>query len=102
MTFGGTSNDVPARNAPPTVVVSYRIWRDMFGSDPAVVGKPSASPKSARPSRASRRVISTRRTAADFWFTVPIDPQQVAHVFEVYMRVKPGTTLARVRSEMAR
>jgi putative ABC transport system permease protein len=100
MIFGGTSNDVPARNAPPTVVVSYRIWRDMFGSDPAVVGKPLRFAEiNTTVAGVAPRDFDTPH-GADFWFTVPLDPQQVAHVFEVYMRVKPGTTLARVRSEM--
>ena len=101
MTFGGTSNDVPARNAPPMVVVSYRIWRDMFGSDPAVVGKPIRFAEiSTTVAGVAPRDFDTPH-GADFWFTIPLDPQQVAHVFEVYMRVKPGTTLARARSEMA-
>src|SRR6478735_2243256 len=100
MILGGTSNDVPARNAPPTVVVSYRIWRDMFGSDPAVVGKPLRFAEiNTTVAGVAPRDFDTPH-GADFWFTVPLDPQQVAHVFEVYMRVKPGTTLPRVRSEM--
>src|SRR4030095_8644927 len=39
MTLGGLRSP-PSKNAPPTVVVSYRMWQDLYGSDPAVVGKP--------------------------------------------------------------
>ena len=101
MTIGGTSDQVPARNAPPTVVVSYRIWRDLYGSDPAVVGKPIRFAEiSTTVAGVAPRNFDTPH-GADFWFTIPIDPQGVAHNFEVFMRVKPGTTLERVRSEMA-
>ena len=102
MTFGGTSDQPPPPNAPPLgVVISTRIWRDMFGSDPAVVGKPIRFAEiNTNVAGVAPRDFDTPH-GADFWFTVSVDPQQVAHVFEVYMRVKPGTTLPRVQSEMA-
>src|SRR5262245_21066423 len=37
MTLGGAQP--PAPNAPPTVIISYRIWQDLYGGDTAVVGK---------------------------------------------------------------
>ena len=41
MTQGsGFTPEQHAGNAPPLVVISHRIWRDQFGSDPAIVGKP--------------------------------------------------------------
>ena len=39
MTLGGFSKQ-PAPNAPPTVVISYPMWQELYGGDPAVVGKP--------------------------------------------------------------
>ncbi len=80
------------------VVVSYRIWRDMYGSDPAVVGKPIHFAEiNTTVAGVAPRDFDTPH-GADFWFTIPLDPQQVAHVFEVFMRVTPGTTLARARA----
>ncbi|HKW03385.1 MAG TPA: ABC transporter permease [Vicinamibacterales bacterium] len=101
MTFGGTSDQVPPRNGPPAgVVISYRIWRDLYGSDPAVVGKPIRFAEiSTTVAGVAPRDFDTPH-GADFWVTFPFDPQQVAHVYEVYMRVKPGTTLPRIRSEL--
>src|SRR5689334_17167185 len=52
MTVGGFSHDdftplpPPAPNAPPqqgplpTVIISQRMWKELYNSDPAVVGKP--------------------------------------------------------------
>ena len=102
MTFGGTSNQVPPPNAPPLgVVISNRIWRDMYGSDPAVVGKPIHFAEiNTIVAGVAPRDFDTPHDA-DFWVTVPLDPQSVAHNYEVYMRAKPGTSLARIRSELA-
>ena len=41
MTLGGYTKPAARRNnGPPTVVISYRMWQDMYGGDPAVIGKP--------------------------------------------------------------
>ena len=70
MTLGGVTNEPPPRNAPPPVVVSYRMWQELYGGDPAVVGKPIRFAEIARArSQASRRGISTRRTARTSGFT---------------------------------
>ena len=37
---------------------------------------------------------------ANFWFLTPLDPQGVNHSFEGFMRLKPGATIERARSEM--
>ncbi len=101
MTLGGTSDQVPPRNAPPSVVISDRIWRDVYGSDPQVVGRPIHFAEiNTIVAGVAPRGFDTPH-GADFWFTVPVDPQSVAHSFEVFMRVKPGTTAERARSEMA-
>ena len=88
-------------NAPPTVIVSYRIWQDMFGGDPAVVGKALRFAEvTATVAGVAPRDFDTP-PGANFWFQIPLDPQGVNHSFEGFMRVKPGTTIERVRSEMA-
>ncbi len=101
MTFGGTSNQLPPPNAPPLgVVISQRIWRDMYGSDPAVVGKPIHFAEiNTIVAGVAPRDFDTPH-GADFWVFIPLDPQNVAHTFEVYMRARPGTSLERIRSEL--
>jgi len=59
---GQTAQAVPF--APPVVVISYRIWQNLYHSDPAIVGKPIRFAESPRRLPASRRATSTRRMAA--------------------------------------
>lgn len=101
MIIGGTSNQVPPPNGPPLgVVISSRIWRDQFGGDPSVVGKPIHFAEiNTTVAGVAPKDFDTPH-GADFWFTIGIDPQQVAHNFEVFMRVTPGTTIERIRSEL--
>lgn len=102
MTIGpGLTPEQFTSNGPPQVVISNRIWRDMFGSDPAVVGKP------LRFAELNTTVIGVAPRdfdtphGADFWFGLRNDPRGVNHSFEGFMRVKPGANIDRVREEMA-
>jgi predicted permease len=101
MTSGGFAPRAPAGDAPPTIVVSYRIWRDMFGGDPAVIGK------SVKFTEVTASIVGVAPrdfdtpAGANFWFQIPLDPRGVNHSFEGFMRLKPGTTLERARAEMA-
>jgi predicted permease len=102
MTLGGFgAAAVPAPDSPPTIVVSYRIWQDMYGGDPAVIGR------SVRFAEVTASIVGVAPRdfetppGANFWFQIPLDPRGVNHSFEGFMRLKPGTTLERARSEMA-
>ncbi len=101
MTLGGFSKAAPAENTPPTVVVSHRIWQDLYGGDPAVIGKPLRFAEIATTvAGVAPREFDTPH-GADFWFQLNWNPEGVNHSFEGFMRVKPGTTIERARSEMA-
>src|SRR5262245_8830199 len=101
MTLGGVTNQPPPRNAPPPVVISYRIWQEMYGGDPEVVGKPIRFAElTTSVAGVAPRDFDTPH-GADFWAPIGLDPQGVNHNFEGFMRVKPGTTIERARSEMA-
>jgi putative ABC transport system permease protein len=100
MTLGGFAKEPPANNAPPAVVVSYRMWQDLYGGDPAVVGKAIRFAEiTTTVAGVAPRDFDTPH-GANFWFQIPLDPQGVNHSFEGFMRVKPGTTIERARSEM--
>ena len=100
MTLGGFSKDIPTGNAPPNVIVSYRMWQDLYGGDPAVVGKPIRFAEiTTTVAGVAPREFDTPHDA-NFWFPIRLDPQGVNHSFEGFMRVKRGTTLDRARSEM--
>ena len=98
MTLGALTTTTPSPNTPPSVVISYRIWQDMYGGDPGVIGKPLRfAETTAAVGAVAPRDFDTPH-GADFWVQFPLDPQGVAHNFEGFMRVKPGTTIERARA----
>jgi putative ABC transport system permease protein len=100
MTLGG-SGTPPSQNAPPTVVISYRMWQDLFGGDPAVVGKPVRFAEITTSVAGVAPKDFDTPHGAHFWFQIPLDPKGVNHSFEGFIRLKPGTSIERARSEMA-
>jgi putative ABC transport system permease protein len=101
MTLGGFTKGAPPPNTPPTVVVSSRMWQDLYGGDPAVVGKPIRFAEiTTTVAGVAPREFDTPH-GANFWFQIPLDPKGVGHNLEGFMRLKPGTTIDRARSEMA-
>lgn len=93
-----------AANAPPVVVLSNRLWRDLFGGDPSIVGKSlriaNGPPQPATIIGVARPELDVPR-GADFWINASITPQSTGHGFDGFVRVKPGTRLERLQSEMA-
>ena len=93
-----------APGAPSVVVLSYRVWQDLFGSDPAMIGK-SIRLANGPPAPAQVVGIGARDFdiphGADFWTNFAITPQSTGHGFQGYVRIKPGTRLERLQSEMA-
>ena len=93
-----------APNAPPVVVLSNRLWRDLFGGDPSVVGKSlriaNGPPQPATIVGVARPELDVPR-GADFWINASITPQSTGHGFDGFVRTKPGTRLERLQSEMA-
>src|SRR5262245_41450096 len=70
MTLGAVTREQIVTNGPPTVVVSYRIWRDLYSSDPAIVGKPiKFAEASTTIAAVAPRDFDTPH-GADFWFNI--------------------------------
>ena len=101
LTMGGFSSAPPTEGTPPTVMISYRIWQDMFGGDPAVIGKAIRFAEIATTVAGVAPRDFDTPPGANFWFQTPLDPRGVNHSFEGFMRLKPGATIERARSEMA-
>jgi predicted permease len=94
-------NTPPTPGPPPPVVISYRIWQNLYGSDPQIVGKPVRFVEfTANISGVAPRDFDTPH-GADFWFAQRTPPNDVNHGQEGFMRLKPGVTIDRARSEMA-
>ena len=86
---------------PSIGVISHRLWRGVFGSDPALVGR------TIRFADGSMTVIGVASpdfdmpSGADLWTNIGINPQSPAHSFEAYLRAPDGASPARVRAELA-
>ena len=97
------TNAEHAQGAAPVVVLSHRIWRDLYGGDPAAVGRTfrvtNGPPGLTIVGVASRDLDVP--PSADFWLNFGIGPQSTGHGFDGYLRVKPGVRLERLESEMA-
>jgi len=93
-----------APGAPPVVVLSHHLWRDLFGSDPNIVGKllrvANGPPQGQTIVGVANDDLDVPH-GADFWVNFSITPQSTGHGFDGYVRIKPGTRLERLRSEMA-
>jgi putative ABC transport system permease protein len=101
MTLGGFTTAPLSNDAPPSIVVSHRIWQSMFGGDPAAIGKAVRFAEvTATVAGVAPRAFDTP-PGADFWFQVPLDPNGINHSFEGFMRLKAGTSMERARSELA-
>jgi putative ABC transport system permease protein len=94
----GTQGPPPA---PPLVVISYRVWQDLYRGDRAIVGKPIRFAEVATTiAGVAPREFDTPH-GGDFWFSQQLDPNDINHFFDGFMRLKPGTTLKAADAEMA-
>jgi putative ABC transport system permease protein len=87
---------------PPVIVLSHRAWTEWFGSDPQIVGKTARFnefPPMVIVGVAARDLDVPH--GADFFANNRLDPQDVGHGLAAIVRMKPGTTIERLRSELA-
>ena len=91
----------PRQQPTAKFVVSYRAWTGWFGRDPAIVGK------TIRFVEAMGTVVGVAPPdldlphGADFWVNARLNPTDVGHGMTAIVRVKPDTTLERLRGELA-
>jgi len=105
MTIGRTFTHAEhVQGAAQVLVLSYRLWRDLFGSDPAIVGK-TIRISNGPPGPMTIVGVASRDFdmphGADFWTNFAITPQSTGHGLDGFVRIKPGTTRGRLESEMA-
>ena len=113
MTMGGFSHDdftpfpPPPPNAPPqqgplpTVVISTRLWKQLYNSDPAVVGKPIHFAEfNSTISGVAPRDLDIPH-GADIFFAQRTPSTDVNHGQEAFIRLRHGATIERAKSEMA-
>jgi predicted permease len=113
MTVGGFSHDdftpfqPPPPNAPPqagplpAVVISTRLWKQLYNGDPAVVGKAIHFAEfNSTISGVAPRDFDIPH-AADLWVAQRTPPTDVNHGQEAFVRLRRGTTIERAKNEMA-
>jgi predicted permease len=91
----------PQAGPPPVVVLSHHAWIDWFGGDPTIVGRTIRFAElNAIAVGVAARDLDVPQ-GGDFWINGRLNPQDVGHAFAAVLRVKPGTTIERLRSEAA-
>jgi predicted permease len=113
MTMGGFKHDdftplpPPAPNAPPqqgplpTVVISPRLWKQLYNSDPAVIGKPiHFAEVNTTISGVAPRDLDIPHNA-DVFFAQRTPATDVNHGQEAFLRLRHGATIERAKGEMA-
>jgi predicted permease len=89
-----------ARQGPIVAVISQRLWHEVFNSDPAIVGK------TLRLAEFSPTIVGVANgnldvpQGTDIWLNSRFDPQSVAHSFDGYMRVRPGTSFEHLQATL--
>jgi putative ABC transport system permease protein len=77
-----TPNTPPTPGAPPVVVISYRIWQDLYRADPAIVGQPIRFVEVATTiAGVAPRDFDTPH-GGDFWFSQQLDKDNINHFFD--------------------
>ena len=87
---------------PRAVVLSHRTWQRYFGGDPEVIGKPINLAGLTMPVVGVASTEFDFPSGVDFWFPMYLRPDDVSHLFEAYIRLRPGASIEAVAAPMAR
>ena len=97
---GGPPGPPPPPPPPPAIVISHRVWKNLFGSDEQIVGKP------IRFAELPGTIVGVAHPSfdtphnGDFWLANRLQATDVNHGMEGFMRIKRGADYERVKSEM--
>lgn len=87
---------------PRAVVLSHRAWQRYFGGDPAIVDKPIEIAGLTMPVVGIAAPEFEFPGGVDIWFPMHMRPDDVSHLFEAYIRLRPGATIEAVAAPMTR
>ncbi len=95
-----TPNTPPQPGPPPRVVISTRLWKQLYNGDAALVGKPIHFAEfTGNIAGVAPRDFDIPH-GADIWIAQNNPPTDIGHAFEGFMRLRHGTTIDRAKSEM--
>ncbi len=94
------SEDAP--NGPKAVIVSEKLWRSNFASDPRIIGKTVQLNGEPYPIVGVMPATFVADPPADMWIPLQADPASTnqGHFLFVAARLKDGATLEQARAEM--
>ncbi|HEY7306529.1 MAG TPA: ABC transporter permease [Bryobacteraceae bacterium] len=95
-----SSEDSP--NGPKAALISEKLWRSHFGSDPQIVGKTIMLNGDPYPVVGLIPGSFVPDPPADVWIPLQADPNSTnqGHYLAAAARLKPGVTLEQARAEM--
>jgi putative ABC transport system permease protein len=88
------------RDAPSAAVLSHRTWTMLFDGDPHVVGRTiriAEAPVATSVVGVAPAELDLPR-GTDLWVNARVSPQDVAHGFEAFARLRPGVTIGQLRA----
>jgi predicted permease len=91
----------PQPGRPPRVVISVRLWKNLYHSDPNVVGKPIRFAEFNSTVAGVAPADFDLPHSADLWFAQRTPQDDVNHGQEGFMRLKHNVTIERAQGEMA-
>jgi hypothetical protein len=83
-------------------VLSTHLWRDLFGSDPSIVGK---SIRIANGPQQPATIVGVAPPeldvprGVDFWLNFSITPQSTGHGFDGFVRIRPARVSSGCRAK---
>ncbi len=87
----------PQQGPLPTVVISERVWQNLYQSDPGVIGKPIRFAEFNTTVAGVAPHDFDMPHGADLWFAQRTPSNDVNHGQEGFMRLKRGTTIDQAR-----
>lgn len=98
--YFSASEDSP--NGPKAAIVSQKLWRSHFASDPRIIGKTIVLNGEPYPIIGVMPASFVPDPPAEVWIPLQADPASTnqGHYLSVAARLKPGVTLEQARGEM--
>src|SRR5439155_1560978 len=93
-------NAPPQQGPPPRTVISARLWKEMYNSDPAVIGKAIRFAEFNSTIAGVAPPDFDMPHGADIWLALRTPADDPNHSQEGFTRLKHGATIQRATSEM--
>src|SRR5688572_23329859 len=91
----------PPQPPPLAIVISHRIWKNLFNGDEQIVGKPIRFAEFPGTIAGVAHPDFDTPHEGDFWLANRLNADDVNHGNEGFMRIKHGADYERVKREMA-